>query len=616
MATIGRRDPVREAAVARMNAAMRHRGPDDGGLWNGGNVALAMRRLSIIDLESGQQPMARRGGNLVLVFNGEVYNHQALRAELEGLGHEFETRSDTEVILAAYEAWGDACLERFNGMFAIALYDRDAERLLLARDRLGIKPLHYCERDGVLLFASELGALMASGIPRTELAPAALDAYLEGLVVPAPDTIYRGVHKLRPGEKLVCESGHVRRERWWRLVYAPDASWTLESAAERYRELLDDAVRLRTLSDVPLGALLSGGLDSSSVVGLLARHSPEPVRTFAVGFDDAHYDELRFARIAADHFGTRHTETMLRPDLATLPALITRHFGEPFADSSALPTWLVSKVAREAVTVALSGDGGDELLAGYTWAHRSRAVRQAAAIPGSVRRLAAGALGLAPDTPVAGKLRRLVGDTFAGPDGVFRRRHTCFLPAQRATLYRPQLAEAVARAACDRFQEHLDEAAGLHPDDRMLYHDTVAYLPDDILTKVDRMSMANSLEARVPLLDHRLAEFAATVPFSLKYRAGVSKRLAKHAVRDLLPARLLAQRKQGFAIPVHQWFRGPLGVLFDETVLAEDSRSAAYFNPDAVRELRTAHREQRENYGHHLWVLLMFEYWARGGPHA
>ena len=603
--------PIDEEALRRMNDAMRHRGPNDAGLWKVDHAGLAMRRLSIIDLFRGHQPMLSADGATVVVFNGEIYNFKELREELEEHGAEFHTTCDTEVILHAYAAWGDAALDRFNGMFAIALYDTARNRLLLARDRLGIKPLFYTVSGGTLAFASELDALLRSGLVKGTLNPAALDAYFTFLYIPDPDTIFDGVHKLRPGEKLVAENGEVRLERFWRLEYRPDASWTLEDAADRYRELLADSIRLRRISDVPIGAFLSGGVDSSSIVGMLSEMSAAPVRTFTVGFDDAHADELHYARIAARRFGADHTEALLHPEMAEMGAQLIRHFGEPFADSSAVPTWLVSQTARKEIIVALAGDGGDELFAGYTWLHMTRRAGQFRRIPAPLRSLVETALRLLPGSPTVGKLSRFVNDAALPLHEVFRRRETCFDASARAALYRADLRQRVAATAMDRFQEHADAAANLTAEDRMLYQDTVMYLPGDILTKVDRMSMANSIEVRVPLLDHRIVEFSASLPFHLKYRGRTSKIVPKHALRELLPKKLLAQRKHGFAVPIQRWFRVELRAHFQDIVLSKTARCGSYLNCETIRALFDAHCSGKEHYGHHLWALLMFEHWLR-----
>lgn len=608
-------DPERESdrgVLEAMSAALAHRGPDDAGIWQSGGVSLAHRRLSILDPSpAGRQPMHSEDGGLVCVYNGEIYNFRELREELKKKGCRFRTECDTEVLVAACRTWGDAAIDRFNGIFAFALYDKRNRRLLLARDRLGVKPLFYTIQGDALAFASELSALRAGGFCAGPLNFGAIDAYFTFLYIPAPDTIYEGVHKLLPGEKLVFENGRIARERYWRLAYNINPGWTMENAADTYLGLLTDAVRLQRVSDVPLGAFLSGGLDSSSVVGLLSLMSEQPVKTFSIGFDDAHTDELRFARLAARCFQTDHTEAVLRPDMIDTVSRFARHFGEPFADSSALPTWLVSQVAREKVTVALSGDGGDELFAGYTWTQRNHQVGRYRRFPEALRRMADIGLGGLPSSPRTAKLRRFSRDSFLSPDAAFRRRLTCFPPELRAALYTRDMALAVSGSTVDRFQEHIVEAAGLSDDDRMLYVDTVMYLPDDILTKVDRMSMAHGLEVRVPLLDHRLVEFAATAPFTLKYARGISKRLVKRALRRLLPRELLRQRKQGFAIPIQRWFRNELRTHFEEAALDSSARSREYLSPKAVQALFRQHVMGQEDAGHQLWAILLFENWLR-----
>lgn len=593
-----------EQKLRRMNDAMSHRGPDDAGAWIHNNVALAMRRLSILDLSDGRQPMFSEDGSVAVVFNGEVYNFMSLRRELESLGHQFRTNSDTEVIVHAYESFGDDCLLRFNGMFALAIYDESRDRLLLARDRLGIKPLFYVHREGAVAFASELGSLIKSGLVRHEISPQALRDYFSFLYIPAPDTIYRDARKLRPGEKLVVEAGGVSVEKYWLPEYRIDPKWTLDSAAEEFLRLALSAVRMQHVGEVPLGAFLSGGIDSSTLVALMSRLGR--VKTFTIGFDDAHADELTHARRVAQHFDTDHTEEIMRPDLtASLPALIA-HFGEPFADSSAIPTWLAARLARRQVTAALSGDGGDELFAGYTWTRRTRDITRAAMLPRAAKQIFAAAVGYLPESPAKGRLERAVRQLLMEPREAFRMRETCFEPAALDALLRPEWN----MAARDRFDEHAaDGPADLC--DWMLYQDTVMYLPDDILTKIDRMSMACSLEARVPLLDHRMVEFAATVPFGLKLRGKTSKLLVKHAMRDILPPETLVQRKQGFGIPIHRWFRQELRGYFQDIVLQNNAAVNEYVNARYVREIFDLHAAGKGDHGHHLWTLLVFELWLQ-----
>jgi len=600
------------AALDAMTRALFHRGPDDGGTWVRRNVGLGARRLSVIDVAHGHQPMANEDESCAIVFNGEIYNADELRKDLEALGHRFRTRCDTEVVLRAYEAWEEAAVQRFNGMFAFAVWDARRERLYIARDRVGIKPLVYTERGGAFAFSSELDSLVRSGLVSGAISPAALDAYLTYLYVPHPDTIYQGVHTLGPGEALIWQRGRLRREVYWRPQMRPVRSWRLGAATEAYAALLHDAVRRQRVSDVPLGAFLSGGIDSTSVVAFLAEAGGSRTKTFTIGFEDADADERKFARLAAETFGTEHIEAVAAPDAAAMSGELIQHFGEPFADSSAIPTYMVSKLAREHVTVALSGDGGDELFAGYSWLHMTRKVAGYARWPRALRSLVGAGLHLAPRTAWWDKVRRFSADAALPPMERFRRRHTCFTAAQRAELYAPAAGAAVRAAAEDRFRAHWDESSGADDNDRMLHQDLRMYLPDDVLTKVDRMSMAVSLEVRVPLLDHRIVEFAATLPFGMKYNSGESKRIMKRALRDKVPPALLAQRKRGFAVPVHRWFRdGAAAGLLEDLALAPGARLASYVEPRTVRTLLDAHRAGRGDYGHHLWALLMLEQWLR-----
>lgn len=604
-------DPDRAAAAdaaARMGAALAHRGPDDAGLWHDGPVALAHRRLSVIDLSPlGRQPMASACGRHVVAYNGEIYNFPALRQALEGLGDTFRGRGDTEVLVAALARWGEAALDRLVGMFAFAWYDRAEKRLVLARDRLGIKPVYYTHQGGVFAFASEPGALRAGGFLSGGLDPAALDAYFAHLYVPAPETAHRGVFQLCPGEVVTVRRGRLDRRRWWTLARRIDPAWTLDSAAARYLDLLEDSVRLRRISDVPVGAFLSGGLDSGTVAAVMAAQGGA-VNTFSVGFDDAQMDELRYARLAAEHLGTEHHEEMLRPDMVDLLPRITRHFGDPFADSSALPTWLVSRMARTRVTVALTGDGGDELFGGYAWTRAAAAVARYRQIPLPLRRLASPVFDALPRGARADKFRRFHADSFLPPVEAYRRRHTCLDAATRGALLAPCGGPVSAR---DRFLAHWEAAGDAGEGDRMLHVDTAMYLPDDVLAKVDRMSMAHGLEARVPLLDHRLVEFAATVPFHLKLARGVTKRLAKRAARALLPPALLRQRKQGFSVPIHRWFREELRGHFQDAVFAADARTAGLLDPRVARALFEAHQARRADLGHALWAILVLEHTLR-----
>ena len=592
--------------VAAMNDALVHRGPDDQGLWHRDRVAIAARRLSIMDVERGHQPMVNEDESWVVALNGEIYNAPELRVELEGKGYVFRTACDTEVVLRAWEAWGHEAVSRFNGMFGIAAYDTKDDTLWIVRDRLGIKPLYFSEADGQFAFSSELDSLVRSGLVSGAISKSALNSYFQYLYIAGEECIFKGVRKVRPGQWVRFKGGSVQSETYWKPECRIDPSWTLDSAAERYTELLDESVRMQRLSDVPLGAFLSGGLDSSCVVATLAEQQSTPAKTFSIGFDDPVANELPYARAIAERFGTDHHEAFLRPDVVEVSQELSRHFGEPFADSSAIPTWLVSKHARDNVTVALSGDGGDELFAGYSWLHANLRVGEYRKIPKVVRAAIGPALNLLGSTPLARKVRRFHNDAGLKPMDSFRRRSQCFDDAFLKDLLVPG---AHSDPGEDVFWRHAADSSRYSDPDRMLYQDTVMYLPDDILTKVDRMSMAVSLEARVPLLDHRMVEFASTVPFELKYAGGVSKRLVKHAMRDRLPVQALQQRKRGFAIPIHRWFREDLNDYFQDTVMHHDSRCRAFLDRCEVKRVMDVHQSGRENYGHQLWVLLMFEHW-------
>jgi asparagine synthase (glutamine-hydrolysing) len=593
---------VDHAVLNAMNDALIHRGPDDAGQWIQGAVGLAARRLSIMDVAHGHQPMVSADGRWALAFNGELYNAPQIRREQEQRGTVFRTQCDTEVVVEAFAAYGKDAITKFNGMYALSIYDTQEDTLYLLRDRLGVKPLFYLEHDDGLYFASELDAVLRSGKCSGRVDSDSVDDYFRYLYVPAPHTIFSDAKKLCPGEMLTYRKGRVSRETYWEPDYAIDDSWTMDSAAERYRELLCDAVKGQMASDVPLGAFLSGGMDSSAVVWAMTHAGMGTPKTFTVGFDDAQADELAFARQAAKAFGTDHTEAILKPDAVSTAETVARRFGEPFADSSTLPTWLVSRMAREHVTVALSGDGGDELFAGYTWAHRTLDVARYRRVPGALRGLVGAGLSLLPHTPGMDKVHRFHRDAALSFEESFRRRQTCFTDEQRASLLNGRHSHR---------DDYLFSRDDMPPENWMLYQDTRRYLPDDILTKVDRMSMAVSLEARVPLLDHRLVEFAATVPFHLKYNGGESKRLVKHALREVLPASLLRQRKRGFSIPIHRWFREELGDAFRDTVLSPESRCEMWLNRGEVRSMLDSHGAGRTEMGHHLWAVYMFEQWLR-----
>jgi asparagine synthase (glutamine-hydrolysing) len=596
--------------VHRMCGVIRHRGPDDEGIHVEPGVALGMRRLSIIDLSTGNQPIHNEDQTVWVVFNGEIYNYRELRAELEAAGHRFYTSSDTETIVHAYEAWGEAAFERLRGMFGIGLWDRSRRLLLLARDRAGIKPLHYAEANGRLYFGSELKSLIAAGAVQGDIDLEALDHYLTFLYTPRDRSIFKGVRKLPPGHYLRWRDARAETIPFWRLGAQETFTGTTEEAARELRSVLSSAVRSHMISDVPLGAFLSGGVDSSLVVGLMAEASGRPVKTFSIGFDDPQYDELEHARTVAQHFGTDHHEFVVRPDgLAILDRLI-EHFDEPFADSSAIPTWYVSEIARRHVTVVLSGDGGDELFGGYDryLPHRRVAQFDRLNVPGS-HALAGAVWPLLPHGTLGRNFLRHVSLT---PNERYVDSMLFFRADERAALYSPDLRAALAPAGAERvLARHFDRFAALPLHSRMMRFDFETYLPEDVLTKVDRMSMAHSIESRVPLLDNEVIEFASLLPSTMKIHDGRRKHVLKEAVRDLLPDSIVNRRKQGFGVPLGVWFRGGLTSIFADVLGSRRARQRGYFEPAFVDRLVREHLNGTRDHTLRLWQLVVLELWHR-----
>ena len=601
--------------VRRMCETLRHRGPDDLGLAVRGGAALGMTRLSIVDLTTGQQPIPNEDETVWLVCNGEIYNHAELRADLRARGHRFRSRSDVEVIVHAYEEAGPACVERLNGMFAFALWDERSHRLLLARDRLGKKPLYYAADVEKLVFASELRSLLACpGLDRV-VDLEALDAYLTLEYVPAPASILRSVKKLPPAHRLVVEGNRPRTERYWELRLQPSAA-AEPRLRERLGNLIDEAVRIRLTSDVPLGVLLSGGVDSSTVVAMMRRHSAAPVKTFSLGFADRTYNELAYARLVAERFGTEHHETTLDGALAPLVEPILRHLDEPLADFSVVPTYLVSRFAREHVTVALSGDGGDELFAGYDTYVAQRLARLYGTLPAAVRRrvIPAVARRIRPSARKKGALNRLVRfvEGAALPEELEHTRWMiAFSEAEKAALYDGAVqAELETGAGVRCLGRHFAAAPASDPLARQQWVDVHSYLTDDILVKVDRMSMANSLEVRCPLLDYRVAEFALSLPPRLKLRGLSGKWLLRRAMAGVLPAEILHRGKEGFSMPIKHWLRGELRDLMLDLLSGPRLRKRGLFAPAHVARLVHEHLAGRANHSHRLWALLAFEVWC------
>ena len=606
----------REALLDAMCRIITHRGPDEQGMMVDDQAALGMRRLSIIDLKTGQQPIYDESGNQVIVFNGEIYNFRELKTELEKLGHRFKTNSDTETIVHAYEEFGADCLERLRGMFAFAIWDKAKKELFIARDRVGKKPLYYSVLDGgEIVFGSELKVLLIHGGIKREIDLAAMDAYLSFGYVPDPMCIFKNVRKLEPGHYLTWREGKVETHGYWDFDYSerPASSGRKEEDyIEELRELITDAVNVRLISEVPLGAFLSGGVDSSAVVGNMARLSNQPVKTFSIGFNEDSFNELKYARIAAEHFGTEHHEFIVTPDLCDVVDELVGHFDEPFADSSALPTYMVSKMAREYVTVVLSGDGGDELFAGYTRYVTDKKRAGLDKLPSALR---AGLL-----QPLSAMLpHNAPGKNYlynASLDTVDRYIDNIshFSPQKKAALYSAATKQSMNGSSGAGEKLFYDFAAGVEsadPVDKLLYLDSKTYLPGDILTKVDRMSMAASLEARVPLLDHKLIEFVTRIPAALKLKGLETKYIFKRAMKGLVPESILNRPKQGFGVPINEWINSQLRDRIRETLLEKRTLDRGYFAPPYIELLLDEHARGRRDHSHALWILWMLELWHR-----
>jgi asparagine synthase (glutamine-hydrolysing) len=607
--------PIDSACLTAMTTVAAHRGPDADGFYIAPGIGLGHRRLSIIDLSTGDQPLANEDRTIWVVFNGEIYNFAEVRAELVAHGHRFRTNTDTEVIVHAYEQWGEGSVERFRGMFAYALWDEPRRRLVLVRDRLGVKPLHYAVTPAGVTFGSEIKSLLEDPVVPRDWSPEALDAYLALQYVPCPQTIYRSIWKLPPAHLLVAENGRVSIRRYWDLTFTGDGDAAREQEyLDRLDALVTESVRLRLMSDVPLGAFLSGGIDSSVVVAAMVDTSPGRVVTTSVGFDEQAFNELEYARVVARHLGVEQHEKVVDPgntDIVDLLPKLAWHLDEPFADHSAVPTYYVSKAAREQVTVALSGDGGDELWAGYA-RHRVECWEASARQwlgPGA--RLAGR---LARNMPLGVKGARSLQHLALSPAEACARKHAygLFEADAREALYASDFAAEVRDA--DPFAGfRLAYASCTSPDpvDRALYVDVKTYLVDDIMTKVDKMSMAVSLESREPLLDHKLLEFAATVPASLKLKNGRSKYLLRRLLERRIPKSIVNRPKQGFEAPTGEWLRGPLAPMVNDLLLDGRLRGRGIFDDREVARLWHEHRHGTDDHRHRLWSLVMLELWFR-----
>lgn len=615
---------IAASTLDAMTDSLEHRGPDDRGCHLESlmrdatgitpGVALGFRRLSIIDLAGGHQPLCNEDGSVWLVFNGEIYNYRELRRRLEGSGHQFRSDSDSETIVHLYEDLGIECFEHLNGMFSVAIWDRNKKQLVLARDRLGKKPLFYQFHDGQLLFGSELKALAASPTFKRELSPAAIDQFLTYQYVPHPHSIYQASHKLPPGHVAVIRDAQLQVHKYWNIDWKFENNIDQQAAATQLDELLRDSIRLRLRSDVPLGAFLSGGIDSSLIVALSQAQLDQPLNTFSIGFHEADFDETKYARQVAAWVRSEHREYKVTPDAVSILDKLVYHYDEPFGDSSAIPTWYLCQWTRQHVTVALTGDGGDELFAGYERYHALTLSRW-------IDRLAGPVLGsrFIQGLPASNRKRSFVrrlqrfGEALNQP---LARRYMnwiqIFPERLRGDLYRQEFLEQLPdEDPFEFFESAWNQLAPRDIVSRASLADLVTYLPCDLMTKVDTASMAHGLECRQPLLDYRLVEFAAALPSRLKYRYGIGKRLLRASFDRLLPRQIWTRKKMGFGVPLGSWFQNELRSVTEVRLLGTDARCHQYFRPDAIQQIVDQHMSGQINQCYRLWNLLFFESWLR-----
>jgi asparagine synthase (glutamine-hydrolysing) len=611
------RAPVERETVERMCEAQSHRGPDARGLHLDDGVGLGIQRLRVVDLITGDQPIHNEDRSVTVVLNGEIYNFRELRRRLRSGGHQFATEGDTEVIVHLYEELGSACVRELHGMFSFALWDRRRHQLLLARDRVGKKPLFYCERPGAISFASELGALMQDPEVPRDVDHHALDAYLAYGYVPAPMSAFAAVRKLMPASILTYRDGAVQTERYWRLDYSrKQPPRPVREVEEEIRTAIRQAVRRRMVADVPMGAFLSGGVDSSAVVAAMAESSSEPVRTFSIGFEEERFNELPQAGRIATEFATDHHELVVRPDAIEILPKMVRHYGEPFADASALPSFYLARFAAEHVTVALNGDGGDESFAGYPRYTTNLALAQLDRLPRGMRHAAGAAarrvpLGGDPRT-LRSRLGRFAVALALNREGRYLTQLSRFTEAERIQLYTPEYSALLgASRAADTLLDPWHSSSANDLLDQFLDVDVNSYLPGDLLAKMDIATMAYSLEGRSPLLDHELMELAASLPCEMKAGRGQRKRVLRSALRGWVPDEILDAPKRGFELPVARWFRGELSDFTREVLLDPSSTSRGWCREEEVRRLLDEHNAGTHDHNRGIWTLLMLELWHR-----
>src|SRR5688572_16057210 len=610
--------PVERELLETMSRVIEHRGPDDDGFYIKENVGLAMRRLSIIDLAHGKQPIRNADGTKWIVYNGEIYNYQELRDDLESNGHKFYTNSDTEAIVHLYDKHGPECLRFLRGMFAVAIWDEKDRSLFLARDRVGKKPLLYSHQpDGSIIFGSEFQALLKHPAISRDVDYEAIDAYLSYLCVPAPKTGFRQIRKLEPAHWLLWKDGEITTKRYWKPDFSKKIKISENEAIEETTRLLRESTRLRMISEVPLGAFLSGGVDSSTVVALMAQESSQPVKTFSIGFEEQDFSELKYAKRVADHVGAEYNEFIVRPNAMEILPTLVEHYGEPYADSSAIPTYYVSKETRRHVTVALNGDGGDESFAGYERYVAMRLARRYQQIPAAVRKPLIGfPLSFVSGSELKRSRARDAKRFFEAanlPDVErYFRWSSTFTPNAKSELYSREFQNKLNGANAIDVIGHwfvTANALGNGVVDSSMLVDQMTYLPNDLLVKVDIASMANSLEARSPFLDHNLIEFAASLPESLKIYGNETKSLLKKVASRLVPRDVIYRRKMGFGVPIGNWLRGDMKPFLKDILLSDKCRDRGILRADIVQRYISEHLDARCDHSSRLWSLLMLELW-------
>lgn len=609
-------ESVNRSMLESMNQAIIHRGPDEDGFYIHENVGLAMRRLSIIDVAGGQQPIHNPDRTQWIVFNGEIYNYRGLRDDLEKRGHRFYTRSDTEVVVHLYDEYGFDCLEHLRGMFALAIWDQTEKSLFLARDRVGKKPLLYSHQpNGDLIFGSEFQAVLKHSSVSRDVDSAAIDSYLSYLCVPAPQTAFKQIRKLEPGHWLKWKDGKIETKRYWLPDFSKKIKISEEEAIEETTRVLREATRLRLISEVPLGAFLSGGVDSSAVVALMAEESHQPVKTFSIGFEEEDFSELKYAKRVADHVGAEYNEFIVRPNALDVIPTLVEHYGEPYADSSAIPTFYVAKETRKYVTVALNGDGGDESFAGYERYVAMLAAETYGRIPATLRKLLVETpVNLLPNSELKRSRLRDAKRFLRAANLPRTERYFTWVSAfggnSKTELYGRDFAALVssqnASALLDRW---FTAATGTGTLDSILLADQMTYLPNDLLVKVDIATMANSLEARSPFLDHKLIEFAASLPENIKMRGFETKSLLKKVAARLVPKEVVYRRKMGFGVPIGKWFRGEMKNFVQEILLSERSLKRGIIKPEILERYVNEHTAGARDHSFQLWTLLMLELW-------